>query len=398
MGSGRRGEPTDAAGAADAAGSAAPFSLAGILDDARRETGLEDFGDPGFREGLGVMLETYACTARFDARGVLDHRRRVVTLLCARLRVVDALRRRPEIRRRPIRSPLFVTGLPRTGTSALFQLLAADPAARPLLTWEAIHPYPLEGLAPGEPDPRRGAAGSLWIDAGFENIHHVAPDLPEECVLLLSQDFCDPQMGIEVLMEPYASWFQAQDLRRSYAYYADLLRLLDWQRPGERWLLKSPVHLWALDVLLETFPDACVVLAHREPLECVASYCSMVAFLMRDREGFDATALGPAVLEYLARSLERALAVRERADPRRFVDVDYRVLLADPLAEVERIYARFGLPLGAAAREAMRRHLDENPKDRHGAHAYRLEDYGLAPERVRARLAGYLERFGLGGA
>lgn len=371
------------------------FSLAGVLAEARRETGLSEFGDDGFREGLGVLLETYERTARFDARGRADHRRRVVTLLCARLRVVDALNRHPEVRGRAIRSPVFVTGLPRTGTSALFQLLAADPAARPLLTWEAIHPYPLEDLRPGDPDPRREAAGSLWIDAGFEKIHHVGPDLPEECVLLLSQDFCDPQMGIEVLMEPYASWFQAQDLRRSYAYYADLLRLLDWQRPGERWLLKSPVHLWALDVVLEAFPDACIVLNHREPLECVASYCSMIAFLMRDRASFEPAALGPEVLEYLARSLERALAAREQADPRRFVDVDYRDLLEDPLAEVECIYRRFGLPLGSAAREAMLRHLRENPKDKHGAHAYRLEDYGLTPERVRARLAAYLERFGL---
>ena len=374
---------------------AVEFSLAGVLDEARRETGLADFGDPGFREGLGVLLETYERTARFDARGRADHHRRVVTLLCARLRVVDALRRHPEVRGRAIRSPLFVTGLPRTGTSALFQLLAADPAARPLLTWEAIHPYPLEGLAPDAPDPRRGASGSLWIDESFENIHHVGPDLPEECVLLLSQDFCDPQMGIEVLMEPYASWFQAQDLRRTYAYYADLLRLLDWQRPGERWLLKSPVHLWGLDVLLETFPDACIVLSHREPLDCVASYCSMIAFLMRARGAFDPMALGPSVLEYLARSLERALAARDRADARRFVDVDYRDLLADPLAEVERIYARFGLALGVGARDAMLRHLRENPKDKHGAHEYRLEDYGLTPERVCARLAGYLRRFDL---
>jgi Sulfotransferase family len=166
-------------------------------------------------------------------------------------------------------------------------------------------------------------------------------------------------------------------------------------RPGERWLLKSPVHLWALDVLIETFPDACIVLSHREPLECVASYCSMIAFLMRDRAAFDASTLGPAVLEYLARSLERALAVRESADPRRFVDVDYRDLLADPVAEVERIYAGFGLALDGRAREAMLRHLRENPKDKHGAHAYRLEDYGLTPGRVRERLAAYLERFGL---
>jgi hypothetical protein len=374
------------------------FSEAAVLEAARRATGLSDFGDPGFREGLRVLLETYEKTADFNDEGRAAARERVVQLLSTRLRIQAALARHPEIRERRISQPLYLTGLPRTGTSALFNLLAEDPAARPLLGWEGWAPYPIEELPPPPPErrpeapaPHRGA----WLDPEFEKIHHASPNTPEECVLLLSHDFCDVQLGIEVLMEPYASWFQAQDLQRPYAYYRDLLQMLDWQRPGKRWLLKSPAHLWALDVLVELLPDACIVLTHRDPLECIPSYCSMMAFLMRDRRRLDKRELGPTVLEYVARSLERGLAARTRCDPARFLDVDYRSFVADPLRTVERIYRHFGLELTGEAERAMRRHASENPKGRRGAHEYGLEEYGLTPEAVTRRFSEYLVRYGL---
>jgi hypothetical protein len=379
----------------------AGFSEAALLEEARRRTGLDDFGDPGFRAGLRVLLETYEKTARFSEPGRRRNRGRLLRLLENRLRVEAALARHPEIRRRPIRRPLVLTGLPRSGTSALQGLLAADPAARPLRLWEALHPWPLEGLRPGEPDPRREAVEERTARAreknpAFTRVHYTSADTPEECVLLLSHDFCDVQMGIEVAMEPYASWFRRQDLRRTYAYYADLLRLLDWQRPGERWLLKAPAHLWAIDVLLATFPDAAIVWTHRDPLACIASVCSMTALLMAGRESFDPGELGPALLDFYAASLERGLALRERCDPARFLDVDYRAFVADPLASAARIYSHFGLPLADAAREVMARHARENPQGRHGEHRYRLEEWGLDAQRVRERFAAYAARFGLG--
>jgi hypothetical protein len=326
------------------------FREEAVLEAARRATGLSDFGDEGFREGLRVLLETYEKTANFHEKGRKRYWRRVVQLLSTRLRVEEAFRKHPEIHERAIRRPVFLTGLPRTGTSALFNLLAVDPAARPLLLWEGIFPDPLEDLEPGRPDPRYQAIKAQYDrlrekDPDFTKIHFVSADTPEECVLLLSHDFCDAQMGIEVMMEPYASWFQKQDLHRPYAYYRELLKLIDWQRPGERWLLKSPAHLWALDVLVEMFPDACIVLTHRDPLEAIASACSLTDALMVVRASHDKRELGPAVLEYYARSLERGLGAREQAEPRRFADVDYRELVAEPLAALRRIYEHFGLPL-----------------------------------------------------
>lgn len=369
-----------------------------LLAAARDATGLEDFGGDDFREGLGVLVETYR-TGGFDAKRLRRERRRLLQLLGTRLRVAAALSRHPEIREERIRAPVFLVGFPRTGTSALFNLLGADPASRPLLLWEGIFPDPLEGLAPGQEDPRLAAIRAHYErgkekNPDFTKIHEVRADGPEECVMLLAHAFRDVQMGIEPLVEPYASWFQAQDLRPTYAYYHDLLRMLQWQRPGERWLLKSPAHLWAVDVLLERFPDASVIVTHRDPAEILASYCSMVAALMTGRD-FAPDALGPVVLEYLARSMERALAARDRLGPARFLDVDYRGFVADPLATARRVYAHFDLPLPDAAAKALRDHVARNRKGRHGAHRYALGEYGLRPEVVTERLAAYMARFGL---
>jgi hypothetical protein len=196
-------------------------------------------------------------------------------------------------------------------------------------------------------------------------------------------------------MEPYGSWFERQDLRAMYAYYRDLLKLLDWQRPGERWLLKSPAHLWALDVLVEMFPDVCIIWTHRNPLQIIPSYCSMMAALMGIRESADPQELGPRVLEHLALSLERGLAARDRSDPSRFIDVDYRQLVANPMATVRRIYGAFGLRLDDGTTAAMERHVAAEPQAKHGAHRYALEQFGLTPEMVRTRLADYVTRFAL---
>jgi hypothetical protein len=377
-----------------------PFSEPALLEIARRATGLSDFGDSSFREGLHVLLETYDTTAGLSESGRKMNWQRLVQRLSTRLRVERAFARHPEIRDREIRRPMYLTGLPRTGTSALFNLLAVDPAARPLLLWEGLFPDPVEGLEPGQPDPRHEAVKASYErmrkkEQDFTKIHFVDADIPEECVLLLAHAFCDAQLGIEVLMEPYQSWFQKQDLHDPYAYYRDLLKMVDWRRPGERWLLKSPVHLWALDVLVEMFPDACIIVTHRNPIEAIASYCSMMHTLMMLRGCSEQPDLGPTVLEYLARSLERGLEARDRSDGKRFIDVDYLRFVENPMRVVRGIYDHFELELTPQAEAAMQEHLRKNPRGKHGAHRYDLEQYGLTPEAVRRRLASYIDRFSL---
>ena len=371
-----------------------------VLAEARETAGLEDFGDMGFLEGLRLLLETYDKTAGFSEKGRKRNYKRMVSLLATRLRVEEAFKRHPEIRERELRKPLVLTGLPRSGTSALFNLVGSDPAARPLRLWEAIFPDPIEGASPGDSDPRRDAIEAHYARARetnpeFTKIHYTSADTPEECVLLMAHDFCDVQMGIEVMMEPYASWFRRQDFRRMYGYYRDLLKMLDWQRPGERWTLKAPAHMWAIDVLVETFPDVGIVWSHRNPLECTASICSMTAQLMAAREGLDLRELGPVVMDFYATSLERGLAAREKLDAGRFIDVRYQDFVDDPAGVASRIYHHFDLPLGEEASQALRAHVQANPQGKHGSHDYSLEQYGLTKELVRERFADYVERFAL---
>jgi hypothetical protein len=371
-----------------------------VIAAARQATGLADFGGDDFREGLRVLLATYDTTAGLSDKGRRMNWRRVVQVLATRLRITAALARHPEILERPLRKPVYITGLPRTGTSALFNLLALDRATRPLRLWEGECPDPALGLAPGQPDPRY-----LEIKARYERsreknpelakIHFIDADNPEECVLLTAHAFRDVQLGFEVLLEPYRSWFLEQDLRPTYRYYADMLRMLDWQRPGERWLLKSPAHLWAIDSLVELFPDACILFTHRNPLEVVGSYCSMMETLMASRGCSPQPGLGETVLDYLARSMECGLAARERARAERFLDVDYDRFVADPMATVRRVYDHFGLALDAQTESALGANARAHSTRRHGTHSYGLEKYGLTPERVKERLAPYIERFAL---
>ncbi len=376
------------------------FSEQAVSEAAVRKAGSADFGGDDFREGLRVLLETYDKSAGLSEAGRKMNWKRVVQLLATRLRVERARARYPEIRERQIRRPVYMTGLPRTGTSALFNLLAMDPASRPLLLWEGFFPDPAEGLARGEPDPRRQAMKDTYErmrdnSPDFTKIHFADADVPEECVLLLAHTFCNAHFGIEVLMEPYGSWFQRQDLHASYAYYRGLLQMLDWQRPAERWLLKSPVHLWALDILLEMFPDCCIIMTHRDPCESIASYCSMMQALFEVRGCSTQPELGANVLEYLARSLERGLAARERCDEGHFIDVRYGDFVADSAGAVRGIYRHFDLPLSAETEAAMFTHASENPRGKHGAHTYDLERYGLTVDQVRGRLSGYISRFDL---
>jgi len=231
-----------------------------LADAVEQSAGLSDFGE-GYRENLDALLDMYRSTARLSAAGRKSTRRRLLSLLKNRLQIARALERAPEIRARKLARPMYIVGLPRTGTSALFNLLACDAASRPLLYWEGLHPEPGPPVAPGEIDPRLLATRADLERAYAKNpefraVHHVRADGPEECVALLSHTLGSVQMGVEPMISPYREYFERQDQRANYRYYADLLRLLDSQRPGRRWLLKSPAHLWALAPLVEQFPDA----------------------------------------------------------------------------------------------------------------------------------------------
>ncbi|MCC7517092.1 MAG: sulfotransferase [Pseudomonadales bacterium] len=372
--------------------SEATFDMATLLAEASAATGLHDFGAEDFKPGLQKLIETYTQNG-FDERGIKRNRKRLVKLLQVRLKIEAAWQHHPDIRQVSIKAPMFLTGLPRTGTSALLNLLSQDAAARPLKLWEGMSPDPLPGNPPEHEDPRYVQLKSFYEDAhkknpNFDKIHYTTADTPEECIHLLNHTFQDVQFGVEVLMEPYGSWFQQQDHFPSYRYYADLLRMLQWQRPGERWLLKAPAHLWALDCLTALFPDCAIVITHRNPLECVTSYASMMESMMIGRE-FDRQQFGKVVLEYLARKMEASIEQRKAIAPERVVDVQFNDFVADGVGTVKRIYQHFQLPLSQETEARFQQYADAHPMGKHGKHAYRLEEYGLSEQQVLERFAFY---------
>jgi hypothetical protein len=381
----------------DEAARAIAFDANEMLEEARANAGLSNFGSNSFREPLEALVRTYDAN-HTTLKGRKKAYRRVIGLLATRLRIEEALRVHPEIKQRPVRSPMVLTGMPRSGTSALFNLLGADPDARPLLLWETQFPDPVEGLEPGAKDPRHAAIEAYYeqsreTNPEFTKIHFASADTPEECVLLHAFTLNGVHHGTEVMLEPYASWYRDQDLGEMYSYYKILLQMLDWQRPGERWLLKAPAHMWAIDKLIDTFPDVSVVWSHRNPLACTASICSMTHLLMEDQVDMPKEVLGPIVMDFYATSLERGLAVRDQSDPARFIDVNHDDFVGDSLGTVGRIYEHFGLPIGDDAAASLKAHIEANPKGRHGKHEYNLDDWGLTADDVAKRFEPYVERF-----
>jgi len=368
---------------------------------ARRTTGLDDFGDPRFRDALGRLVDAFESEAALTTLGRLIARRDLVRLLENRLRIVAAHRRHPEIAAGAVRRPLFILGLPRTGTTILHELLAQDPANRVPMTWEVMHPWPPPERGTYETDPRIAAverhfAGVDRLLPGFKAMHPMGATLPQECVALTAHDFASMIFSTTHRVPRYQAWLDSTDLRWVYASHRRQLQYLQWRCPGTRWVLKSPGHLWALDALLAEYPDALIVQTHRDPLRVVASLASLVATLRSlASDAIDPHAIGAEWTVLLAAGLARATAVRAAAlpDPARVVDVQFADFVRDEIGTVRRLYAHFGWPFTAEAEARMRRFLAANPKDKHGAHRYTLAAAGLDPATERRRYAAYQERF-----
>ncbi len=377
--------------------SAISFKVEELLAEARAQAGLENFGDPRFREGLEVLLETMDGYIE-DVGYRNTHRATVIGRLVTRLQIQEAFRKHPEIHDEVIERPMFVTGLPRSGTSALFNLLDSDPAARGLLLWESTFPQPLEGLPVGAEDPRyRAMADAMEANRNpeWDKIHYSSADTPEECCLLQVYSFDGVHTGWEYLQEPYQSWFKNHDLSFMYEEHRNHMKLLQWQRPGTRWLLKAPAHMFAIDEIVRIFPDASLVWGHREPVGVTASICSMTEMVYGMH--FDKTTedelkvLGPRIMDWYATSLERGLAARSRLEPARVVDYGFKEFISDPREIVERIYTHFDIPMNDTTRQAIDSHIEKNAKGKHGKHEYHLERYGISEDQVRQRYAFYLD-------
>ena len=376
------------------------LSEASLLAAARRQTGLSDWGDEGFRIPLRILLESIEEEANFNLVGRYMFRQDTIKVLVNRLLIQDELKHHPEILREQIRRPLFITGLPRTGTTLLHNLLSQDPSSRTLLTWEALFPSPPPERQTRETDPRIAKADKrirllLFLAPNFATIHPVNAKDPNECMFLLRYSFLC--RGVFELVAPiirYVEWLDQQDMVSPYRYYRQLLQLLQWRCPGDHWVLKSPVHLFSLDALLTVFPDACVVQTHRDPLKVTPSCCSLFAtFKGMYSDQVDLGRLGQECTNRLVSMLERGARVRDSTDSARFCDIYYQELLQDPIGTVRWIYAYFGYTFDVRMEVRIRRWLTENPQYKHGVHHYSPEQFCLDPAELNSRFAMYCKRF-----
>jgi hypothetical protein len=372
-----------------------------LLEAARQATSLSDFGDDSFREPLDVLCRSIEDEARLSAVGRLITRTRLVSTLANRLRAEEIFRRHPEISEQPVRAPIVIAGLQRTGTTLLHRLLAADERIRALASWESVCPAPLPRRVWQRRDPRIRRAelaerALRYLAPDFFAVHPVEATAPEEDVILLDYAFRSTVPEAMLRVPTYAAWLEQQDQTPAYRYMKRLLQLLSWQRPAERWVLKSPHHLEWLDTLLAVFPDAKIVQTHRDPLSSIPSTCSMIA---HSRGVFsdevDPHEVGRQWSRKIYRLVERAMTSRERARADSFVDVSYYDLVADPAAAIEGIYARVELPPDPSLQARVAAAGQRSPRHAHGRHVYRLEDFGLTAAEIEGQLAAYRARFGV---
>jgi hypothetical protein len=382
-------------------GEVARFEPERLLDDARRATGLDDFGEGGggWREGLDVLCRAYDEESRLNPFGRFLVGGMLAGALQNRLRLEKAFRDAPSLRDVEIERPIFILGLPRTGTTALHYLTASDPECQVLEYWLASTPGPRPPRDTWTGDARfkaaaRGLRLTYWLDPTLRAIHDLRPEGPEECRHLFVQSFVDHTFDANAHVPSYTEWFDAQDMGPAYEQHRRVLQWIGSTTPKKRWVLKYPAHMRNLEALLDVYPDARFVMTHRDPVDVIPSVCSLVTGWRGIHEDeLDFEAIGRWQLELYAGWVENAIRVREKIGDERFADVYFHDLVKDPVAAVRRCWDRFDLSLSDEAERRMADWVRENPQGRHGGHRYRAEDYGLTDTAIRERFARYTGRF-----
>lgn len=370
-----------------------------LIGRARKETGLDRFDDESFYEGLELYLSDYNANER-SAECNERNAAYVVKALSDRLRIEDALRCRPELLDRPVERPVFVFGVPRTGTTLLSNLLAADPARRSALSWEIEHPVPPPTTATLLTDPR-----CLAMLAREREMQAAHPEMfkfyrnsathPNECVFWTIHDFKALLWESRGRLPNYRDWIYApeRDMLPTYRYHKKFLQLHQVDAPGI-WNLKLPSHgLW-LDTLLAVYPDARLVWTHRDPITATSSYCSLQRLSATVSTGHaDLEWIGQNYSWQTAEHARRIMATRARIRDDRIIDVHYADLMRDPMASLRKLYGALGDEFTPEAEASIQAWLDANPQGKFGRHEYKLDEFGLTVDQVRANFADYLAAY-----
>lgn len=370
-----------------------------LLAEAHELCGLSDLGDRSILEPLEVLVDSINREAKLNERGGQNVRRTLVGHLVNRMRIEQYLGEHPELAERPVEKPMFVFGLPRTGTTLLINLLNEDPSRRSFLRWESMDPVP-----PPKPEELRSGLRfekckemteiSLKHAPHIAAIHHEAADSPTECQFLMAPSFVAEYYDSMYDVPHYGHYMLHEaDYLPAFKFHKRFLQLLQ-AETGGRWTLKNPWHPLFLNALSEVYPDAQLVMSHRDPVEVVGSACSLLkAVRPMFSDDVDMAAIGRTLLDTFDVMIERTRAYLEKHGADSICNVQYVDMMANPIGEVKRVYAHFGETLSVEAEQAMQNYLEVNPKGKHGKHHYDLADYGLTKEMIGSRYQQYMLDF-----
>jgi len=379
-----------------------PLNEEAILEAARQATGLSDFGDQGFRKNMAKWIESVVADTELSALGRAGVFGAMVRNASVRLRIEDMVKRFPEILDIKIERPLIIAGLPRSGTTYLQNFLAADPRLRSLPYWEAVRPVPApeEYCVAGQEDPRRARCAADWVQQDallpyVKAIHEFTPDHISEDVEFQTPEFGSYLLDWLTYAPVWRDYYFQMDQRPVYRYLKKCLQVLNFLTGAKRWLLKCPQHMEQLVVLKEIFPDATIVINHRDPVASIQSAMTGWAYSSR----ITRTKIRPdQIAEYWVDRYQRLLrgCVRDRdtLDNARTVDVYFHELMQDPMKIVSDIYVKAGLPLGDGMKGLMADSLAHHKRGKNGQVVYNLKrDFGLTAEEVRRKFDFYFNRF-----
>ncbi|MBY0510396.1 MAG: sulfotransferase [Rhodospirillaceae bacterium] len=377
-------------------------SLEALLAEARKRTGLSDFGDPWFREPLRILLDSMAREAQLNAMGARIQSERLITGLVNRLKIEDFLKRHPAIADEPVNVGAVIVGLGRSGSTMLQRLLAEAEGAAAIRWWETLSPVPFPDEKPGDPSARIALAvqvvdGIIAADPGILAIHPFDALAADEEVMLLEQSFVSSAPESYMHVPSYGAWLEKADQTPAYLELRRVLQMLTWQQPARRtkkWILKTPHHLTALDTVAKVFPEAKIVMPHRDPVKTVVSWCSLVQSLSKpNTDTLDPRRIGDHWSRRLARNLQRFMAVRADLGAARFVDVGYAALTRDPVGTALDVLRAIGLAPTAEDERRIRAWSGKNAREGRGAHVYAPADFGLNEARLETLFADYRRRF-----
>ncbi len=371
-----------------------------IIAKAQQATGLSDLGDPFVLEGLEKLIAASNEEAHLSDAGAPRWETNIVNTLANRLRIVDYRKRHPELLDRPIDRPMFVFGLPRTGTTLTINLLSADASRRCFLRWEALNSAPPAKAGELHTDPRY-VAEQQRLELTIKHapqiaaIHYEEADGPTECQYAMALSFCAQIFDSTAHIPGYRQWFFQTSYRPAFQFHKQLLQLLQ-AHNGGRWTLKNPWHPLFLDDLTAVYPDAQLVMTHRDPVEVVGSACSLIRHVRpMFSDVVDLRAIAEQMIDTFDRMIARQNAFRDQHGENAIYDIHYEDQLRDPIGQMRKLYARFDEQLTPQAQAAMLEVLARNPQGKHGKHHYSLEEFGLTAAGVRKHFQGYYERYGI---